>query len=180
MSLNRAHSNFQARTATDQAEQLDRRSSNILFSLSPQRETQPPRDASARLHDISEGLVDRGKVPSRFVPNLVQGWLGWSKSKLDAPANVRRSSSGRRQSKRDSVPADGSYFPLQGEDNGNAKAHGVGGPRRKSLRSSERLSKLGTFSGVFVPTTLNVLSILMFLRFGFILGQSGVLGMMGM
>ncbi|KAJ9310489.1 hypothetical protein DTO217A2_268 [Paecilomyces variotii] len=41
-------------------------------------------------------------------------------------------------------------------------------------------NKLGTFSGVFVPTTLNVLSILMFLRFGFILGQSGVIGMLGM
>lgn len=40
-------------------------------------------------------------------------------------------------------------------------------------------AKLGTVSGVFVPTALNVLSILMFLRFGFILGQSGVLGMMG-
>ncbi|KAF2730585.1 hypothetical protein EJ04DRAFT_473486 [Polyplosphaeria fusca] len=40
--------------------------------------------------------------------------------------------------------------------------------------------KLGTFAGVFVPTTLNVLSILMFLRFGFILGQTGVTGMMGM
>lgn len=39
--------------------------------------------------------------------------------------------------------------------------------------------KLGTFSGVFVPTTLNVLSILMFLRFGFILGQTGVLGILG-
>ncbi|SCW00535.1 LAFE_0C06326g1_1 [Lachancea fermentati] len=36
--------------------------------------------------------------------------------------------------------------------------------------------KLGTFDGVFVPTTLNVLSILMFLRFGFIIGQMGVLG----
>ncbi|KAF7938750.1 uncharacterized protein EAE98_001088 [Botrytis deweyae] len=40
--------------------------------------------------------------------------------------------------------------------------------------------KLGMFSGVYVPTCLNVLSILMFLRFGFILGQSGLLGMMGM
>lgn len=39
-------------------------------------------------------------------------------------------------------------------------------------------AKLGTFTGVFVPTSLNVLSILMFLRFGFILGQAGVLGMM--
>ncbi|TKA67795.1 hypothetical protein B0A49_08122 [Cryomyces minteri] len=41
-------------------------------------------------------------------------------------------------------------------------------------------AKLGTFAGVFVPTSLNVLSILMFLRFGFILGQSGVVGMMVM
>ncbi|CDO95805.1 unnamed protein product [Kluyveromyces dobzhanskii CBS 2104] len=37
-------------------------------------------------------------------------------------------------------------------------------------------NKLGTFDGVFVPTALNVLSILMFLRFGFIIGQMGILG----
>ncbi|KAJ5096100.1 hypothetical protein NUU61_005456 [Penicillium alfredii] len=45
-------------------------------------------------------------------------------------------------------------------------------------RSVDEPKKLGTFSGVFVPTTLNVLSILMFLRFGFILGQAGVLGLL--
>lgn len=39
-----------------------------------------------------------------------------------------------------------------------------------------QLCKLGTFGGVFVPTALNVLSILMFLRFGFIIGQMGILG----
>ena len=41
-------------------------------------------------------------------------------------------------------------------------------------------SKLGVVSGVYIPVCLNILSILMFLRFGFILGQTGVLGMLGM
>lgn len=40
--------------------------------------------------------------------------------------------------------------------------------------------KLGTYEGVFVPTALNVLSILMFLRFGFILGQLGILCSLGL
>lgn len=48
----------------------------------------------------------------------------------------------------------------------------------KIKRQEERVSKkkLATFEGVFLPTTLNVLSILMFLRFGFIVGQMGIMG----
>ena len=45
--------------------------------------------------------------------------------------------------------------------------------------SSSKRHKLGVVSGVYIPVCLNILSILMFLRFGFILGQTGVVGMMG-
>lgn len=39
--------------------------------------------------------------------------------------------------------------------------------------------KLGTVSGVYIPVCLNILSILMFLRFGQILGQVGFIGILG-
>ncbi|KAG7665728.1 uncharacterized protein J8A68_000748 [[Candida] subhashii] len=48
----------------------------------------------------------------------------------------------------------------------------------KSIKKEHDKGKLGTFEGVFLPTSLNVLSILMFLRFGFIIGQMGILGTM--
>ncbi|KAK5076837.1 hypothetical protein LTS08_006008 [Lithohypha guttulata] len=51
---------------------------------------------------------------------------------------------------------------------------------RKPKPAINVATKLDTFSGVFVPTSLNVLSILMFIRFGFILGQAGLLGMLGL
>ncbi|UKZ46266.1 hypothetical protein TrVGV298_000467 [Trichoderma virens] len=40
--------------------------------------------------------------------------------------------------------------------------------------------KLGTVSGVYIPVYLNILSILMFLRFGHILGQIGFIGILGL
>lgn len=52
-------------------------------------------------------------------------------------------------------------------------------PSMNSLDGNKRLSKLGTISGVYIPVYLNILSILMFLRFGLILGQVGLLGILG-
>ncbi|KAK4155459.1 hypothetical protein C8A00DRAFT_41921 [Chaetomidium leptoderma] len=40
--------------------------------------------------------------------------------------------------------------------------------------------KLGAVSGVYIPVCLNILSILMFLRFGLILGQVGLFGILGL
>ncbi|GJC93596.1 amino acid permease [Colletotrichum higginsianum] len=58
-----------------------------------------------------------------------------------------------------------------------------GDDRRASLSSMEQTgkkSKLGAVSGVYIPVCLNIFSILMFLRFGWILGQVGLLGMLGL
>jgi potassium/chloride transporter 9 len=76
----------------------------------------------------------------------------------------------------------GSVAGEQSRQGDKRHSHDHGKPRARSISKTPGTAsaKLGTFAGVFVPTTLNVLSILMFLRFGFILGQSGVVGMMGM
>ncbi|KAJ6438302.1 cation chloride cotransporter [Purpureocillium lavendulum] len=41
-------------------------------------------------------------------------------------------------------------------------------------------TKLGLVSGVYIPVCLNIMSILMFLRFGLILGQVGFMGILGL
>jgi potassium/chloride transporter 9 len=70
---------------------------------------------------------------------------------------------------------------VQMHNEAERKKHGAAIPRAGlGPRPIGGQEKLGMFSGVYVPTCLNVLSILMFLRFGFILGQGGIVGMMGL
>lgn len=44
---------------------------------------------------------------------------------------------------------------------------------------AKKHNKLGLVSGVYIPVCLNIFSILLFLRFGLILGQVGLVGMLG-
>ncbi|KAG0231094.1 hypothetical protein BGW42_000511 [Actinomortierella wolfii] len=49
-----------------------------------------------------------------------------------------------------------------------------------ALATTKPASKLGTFSGVFIPSVLSIWGIILFLRFGFIIGQVGVVGTLTM
>lgn len=51
---------------------------------------------------------------------------------------------------------------------------------RVSVKMEARHSnKLGSISGVYIPVFLNIMSILMFLRFGLIIGKIGFVGILG-
>ena len=72
-----------------------------------------------------------------------------------------------------------SQTPLLAPTNGYgslSEARSVLRQRSAGLLQGEGGSKLGTWDGVFMPVSLNVLSIIMFIRFGFILGQAGLIG----
>ncbi|BFZ62844.1 hypothetical protein YB2330_003954 [Saitoella coloradoensis] len=59
-----------------------------------------------------------------------------------------------------------------------ADTHGQYTTISSAVALPEDHHKLGTFSGVYVPNTLNLISVLMFLRFGFLLGMGGLFHML--
>ncbi|RFU34621.1 hypothetical protein B7463_g1704, partial [Scytalidium lignicola] len=92
----------------------------------------------------------------------------------------RRSSSGKGLTTTTFVEGDHLIASQVGDDIESKRTREMHHKKGLGPRPVGGTHKLGMYSGVYVPTCLNILSILMFLRFGFVLGQAGVLGMMGM
>jgi potassium/chloride transporter 9 len=160
----RSHSNFAVRSARDDAGELDRRFSQQP-SPAPNEET-PLLSLAGQLDqpdpNVSRNGRHQGNTPERdHGIDSMRDWFSRAifNPRSRSPKQTQGTSPGQEQKRltTDAIKPRPGAFPRP-----------IGGT-----------SKLGTFAGVFVPTTLNVLSILMFLRFGFILGQTGVVGMMG-
>ncbi|PYH47422.1 putative cation chloride cotransporter [Aspergillus saccharolyticus JOP 1030-1] len=170
-SLSRRRPNFSTRTAEEDVSRLDpsestkfspESSSKVFLGKgtieSPVAENHRYEPLSSSTHSPER---HRHSLPNDVFSNVTQWWNGQgSDGKHDFP----------RERILPPAPATGPF-----------RESGVDQKEREAqIRASDNSDKLGTFSGVFVPTTLNVLSILMFLRFGFILGQAGLLGMLGL
>jgi potassium/chloride transporter 9 len=148
----RTRSNFATRTAADSAERLNRRGSIVPLPSPDERSPLLANHSDSPVDGACDG-TERANQDTNYGLNSARGWL----SRAIQPLHFKSHPDGKASSTTDAVKPRPGAFPRP-----------VGGT-----------NKLGTFTGVFVPTTLNVLSILMFLRFGFILGQTGVVGMMG-
>ncbi|KAL4873241.1 hypothetical protein BDV12DRAFT_160661 [Aspergillus spectabilis] len=159
-SLSRRRPTFSARTAQEDESRLDpsesaNASPEETAGLLNWRSSVPTQSYGSINPQLPELPTRRHSTPSNFL-GYFSSW--WNKTEDDA-----------------SLPNTSlAVGPLR-----DASVDCKGGNGEK-YRSAESPDKFGTFSGVFVPTSLNVLSILMFLRFGFVLGQAGLLGMLGL
>ena len=178
--LPRGRSTFLTRTATDEAAQLLRRSSLPT----------PPREFGRRLESQYDGSNNPYQPATGSSESLSQDHAettGHEEAALDQAGAAGDEGNAStivpdgltRRSRAKNVPE----YSLTSQvlRNGPIKNEK---PTLAKMGSMPRpvggTHKLDTFSGVFVPTSLNVLSILMFIRFGFVLGQAGFLAMFAM
>ena len=159
----RQHANFQARTATDDHGELNRRST-LIQGEQPTNSTlygtEEPEDSQNPYEPATNSSAPQPRLHS-----FTRRFLKIPISDNDSSKLRGRSTSRRRHDAR-TVQMNNEAESKRANGDPVAPKAGLG-PR--PIGGSE---KLGMFSGVYVPTCLNVLSILMFLRFGFILGNS--------
>lgn len=168
----RQHSNFQARSARDEAGELNRRFSMLVDeSPSPSERARPLK--SNKPYNPYEPATNATTPPPKDHSRTRKLLHLPSPDGANGSSNMRRrSTSGRRKTTPHTIGDDSLTVQMHNaaeskRANGDSSTPKPGlGPR--PIGGDE---KLGMFSGVYVPTCLNVLSILMFLRFGFILGS---------
>ncbi|KAJ5949597.1 hypothetical protein N7454_001181 [Penicillium verhagenii] len=162
--MSRRRPNFSTRTAEEDVSRLDPNEPDSsagagFLSLIPAVSPRPQES------NITEPEINQQPWPASPFQGLGSWWAG----KKDN--GNTQDTSGEAESPHMSHPA----AALRDASTDKKERNG-----HRSRSTTEESKKLGTFSGVFVPVTLNVLSILMFLRFGFVLGQAGLLGILGL
>lgn len=170
----RSHSNFQTRTAADDAGELNRSSS---FPLQGDQQNTESQTTQATGYDNPYEPATNDSTPPPRQHSLTRRLLHLQpQDGRSYSTKPRRSVSGRRRRSisrhsgdvgADSLTAQMVNTSADKKSNGESHTTKPGLPPRP-VGGDE---KLGMFSGVYVPTCLNVLSVLMFLRFSFILGQ---------
>ena len=171
-SLTRGRPTFLTRTATDDAAKLFRRTS---FPALSQDGSRRGTEQKGELNEPDEPAATISQIEAQQHDNSARRPLKGSHDDM-AEESGRRMRSGSRTTKQGNNSVHATQSPKKGNGSEKRLLPRVGTVPRPTGGSG----KLGTFSGVFVPTSLNVLSILMFIRWGFILGQAGAVGMMGM
>jgi potassium/chloride transporter 9 len=169
----REHSNFQSRTASDVAGELTKRWSNLGEEETGSTDiSQQGFDGTANPY---EPATNASTPPPRSY-SFTKWLFHWGSNRSDQESHANEPPESGRGMQRNSSH-NGSMTPdpatIQAHNRAeNKRANGDPSAPRPGLgpRPIGGSDKLGMFSGVYVPTCLNVLSILMFLRFGFLLG----------
>lgn len=167
----RKRPNFSARTALEDGSRLDPADAPAVSERSPLIS----RERSTRSGGSSAAPTFSSSSPAHGY-GAVSGWFGRLFGKGDREHTGDQETNGQQNDHGVKIMRRGSLSSHTTRNLDILDKKEKTGP---AVPSDDVSEKLGTFSGVFVPTSLNVLSILMFLRFGFVLGQSGVLGMLG-